>query len=386
MRVGPDLPCQEWTVVGPGDESLGDACNTRIIARKDGLHHLRATNTLPVTANVGLEVGLFTDQQATLTPGVQASRIVIVLGQAVDFGLDVPAGQRLYLGLGGGWIGRWTIRDPSGAVRGVVHSSRLTEYVDVPASPTAGRWTLSVVRDAETQRTWQAFVTAWLPTDDAGAITPGTPTPVELQPGEVLRRTFHAVSGQRVYLRLADLVRRNGFRPDTALVTLVAPSGRVVEIGRFFVSAEMRDFYEGVVRETGEWTLVVDLGSDLSITADATLGLASDVTEPAVVGASRVFVRAPGQVKRLTFQGTAGQDLLYQVSNPAFRLPGGTLNPGAGTLTLRAPDGRTQQLLFWRFASGGAGAATLDATGTWTILVDPAEDRVGGFDGFLSLS
>jgi hypothetical protein len=170
---------------------------------------------------------------------------------------------------------------------------------------------------------------------------------------------FDGTAGQQVSLGMSavsiGISDVTIFRPEgTTLVSL----GWVVSNGKSLVMT---------LPVAGTYQILVDARPFYS--GSMTLTLSEDLQGSIAIGGASVPVSLtrPGQRARLTFSGTAGQ----QVS---LGLTAATVGSG---VSLFAPDGTT-------VASGGYGTtpAALDspplpATGTYTILVDPSYAQTG---------
>ena len=77
----------------------------------------------------------------------------------------------------------------------------------------------------------------------------------------------------------------------------------------------------------------------------------------------------PGAVARLTFAGTAGQKVTVTIHDSTFP-------DSCGLVALLSPTGSTLDLMCVRNGSGTL-PATLPATGTYTVLVNPDGQMTG---------
>lgn len=142
----------------------------------------------------------------------------------------------------------------------------------------------------------------------------------------------------------------------------------------------------------GTWTLVVDPVGDSVGQVTFALGQVSD-PPPATVTAgtpATVSLGAPGQNADLSFHAEAGQRMVAQVSSAAWTsaLAGGTPGSGIAFPRLLRPDGSAVPLTGPGVRAGAElweSTFPLDATGTWTLQVDPDADSVGSLELVLSL-
>ena len=123
---------------------------------------------------------------------------------------------------------------------------------------------------------------------------------------------------------------------------------------------------------TGTYTIVVDPNSTFTGTMNLTLhNVPSDVTGTITAGGAPVTVTTttPGQNASLSFTGTTGQRISLDLTSVTL---------ASSAVTVKKPDGTT---LFSAANVGTAGtffdAVTLPATGTYTILIDPALAATG---------
>jgi len=98
-----------------------------------------------------------------------------------------------------------------------------------------------------------------------------------------------------------------------------------------------------------------------------------DVTGTVSIGgaAAPVTMSVPGQNGRVTFGGTSGQQV-------TVRITGNTMTYVVATLL--KPDGTTLTSITLFSASGNFATQTLPTTGTYTVVIDPYQERVGSLN------
>jgi hypothetical protein len=145
-----------------------------------------------------------------------------------------------------------------------------------------------------------------------------------------------------------------------------------VVLGQFSMSSSAT-YGDYTLNATGTWTVVLDPNN--ASTGSATLTFANDVPTRILSHGVAVTTAIPfrGQSANYTFAGTAGQHVTFDVS--ASTWTNGTLAGGA-TMILRSPS----NVVLGQFSiSGGPtlGSFTLNATGTWTVVLDPNNASTG---------
>jgi YD repeat-containing protein len=186
--------------------------------------------------------------------------------------------------------------------------------------------------------------------------------------GTIALVVFEGAAGQRVSLGLSAVTI------GTSDVTLYAPSGSQVGFATVVTTGGAID-----AQLVAAGTYAIAVAPRPGFTGSATLTLSQEVTGSLTVDGAAVPVSLarPGQRARLTFAGTAGQRVSVHLAGISIT---------SGTVSVLNPDGTS-------LGSGvgfGVGAdATLDApplpaTGTYSVLVDPANAYTGNLT--LSLS
>jgi hypothetical protein len=188
--------------------------------------------------------------------------------------------------------------------------------------------------------------------------TDGTPaafdTPIA---GDDARFTFSATSGQHV-----SAVLSSTWSPFSAIL-LFAPDGQL------FWTNQQAGFLESPpLDQTGTWSILVDRVNPEPDSGTLRVYAFDDITASAdLSGTAHGLSLVPGQRATYSFSGTAGQKISALLSN----IKPGPCGALKHLLTLVRPDDSvaadstcTDKLKF-------LDATTLDATGTWKVVVDP---------------
>ncbi len=197
------------------------------------------------------------------------------------------------------------------------------------------------------------------------------------RPGQNARLTFSGTAGQQV--TIGGSASNIGFSNWGTYVSAKNPDGSTL-----LAPADVgSDGYGSNVLSlpaTGTYSIFVDPRN--AMTGNITITLSSEVTLPITMDGSPInlsFTRA-GQNARLTFSGTAGQQVTVGASSSTI----GFSNWGT-YLSVRNPDG-SMLLVQQDVGSDGFGsnALSLPATGTYSILVDPRLSMTGNITITLS--
>jgi hypothetical protein len=218
--------------------------------------------------------------------------------------------------------------------------------------------------DPDVANSGTATVKLFLIADQTGTIlTDGTAKAVNLtKPGQNARFTFSGTSGQRFTSVITSPTFPGCYG---AYLALVRPDGSWLNWAGTCGSDAFVD--ATVLDVTGTWTLMVDPVGTAVGTASVKLYLDTDQTGTILTNgtAKAVSLTTPGQRAAFTFSGTTGQQFSSVVSSSTF--------PGcnSGFLSLVRPDGTALTYAGICNADGFQDAIALDATGTWTVLIDP---------------
>jgi hypothetical protein len=244
-------------------------------------------------------------------------------------------------------------------------------FLDAQTLDQNGTWTLRF--DPRSVDTGAATLTTYLVTDQTFSITPtsgGVAKSFNLTtPGANGLITFTGSIGQRISANLTGL---SNF-PDCYDLFLVRPDGSnfgadAPNCGTngSFLDAQTLD-------QNGTWTVRFDPRSADTGSATLTTYLVTDQTGTiSKGGASKsVAISTPGQNARFTFSGTSGTSVTANVTSAAFS---GT---GCYGVEFVRPDGTIPASTVSCNATVTLGPFVLDASGTWTVVVDPQDIETG---------
>jgi len=216
----------------------------------------------------------------------------------------------------------------------------------------AGTYTLLVDPDSANKPTYEFII--WdinPPVVEGGPIELGNFVSGELKiPGQTAVYTFEGEAEQTLYFDAQTTSEGTYF-------ILTAPDGRT-EVFNIYNN----DQGPVVLEQAGAYTLVVDPDSANKPTYEF---IVWDIDPPVVEGGPIEFgafvngeLKIPGQTAVYTFEGTAGQTIFFDVQTTS-----------EGTyFNLIAPDGRTEVFSVY---NNDQGPLALEATGTYTLVVDP---------------
>ncbi len=236
-------------------------------------------------------------------------------------------------------------------------------FLDGTSLPSTGTYTV-VVDPSDALTGTATLKLADVPQDLTRPIAAGGPpvTVTTTTAGQNVRLTFTGAAGQSVSLQLAGVTIANG------IVSFLRPDGTTLAIKAFAAGTTFVD--PVVLPAGGTYTVLIDPANAAVGSLTATLyDVPPDVTGTISVGGPAVHVTAtvPGQNARLTFNGAAGQAVTVTLSAATIQ---------SGTVSILRPGGATVVIRFF-FAPGGTLTATLPATGSYTLLVDPFNAATG---------
>src|SRR6266511_4058152 len=328
------------------------------------------------TGNVSLTLNDATDATDTITPGGPAVTVTTTTpGQNASLTFDGVAGQRVSLQISSSTFTRCltvsdTIKKPDGTNLASTDLCGATGYIDTVVLPVTGTYTILIDPHGTTTGS-QTLVLNDVPADVTGTITPGGPavTVTITTPGQNASLTFDGVAGQRVSLQISSSTFTGCL---TVSDTIKKPDGTNLASTDLCGATGYIDTV--VLPATGSYTILIDpagmtTGSQTLVLNDVPADVTGTITPggPAVT----VTTTTPGQNAGLTFDGVAGQRVSLQISSSTFT---GCLTVSD---TIKKPDGTNLASTSLCGATGYIDTVVLPATGTYTILIDPAGMTTG---------
>ncbi|OQW62894.1 MAG: hypothetical protein BVN28_04885 [Nitrospira sp. ST-bin4] len=321
----------------------------------------------PVSTYTGnVTVTVSTELTGNITPGGAAVPISISrIGQNARYLFTGSAGGTVSLQLSSVTIttGSVSIIKPDGTNL-VAPTSFGTGggVLDSQVLPASG--TYAILVDPSSTYTGSVTLTLYNQPDVTGTITidGSTVIPTLTVPGQRARYTFSGTAGQWVNLGVSTV------SITSSTVSILKPDGTTLVSNTISTAGGSVD-PTTALPTTGTYTIVVDPTS--TYTGSMTLTLSSVLTGSVTLdgGGVAVSLTRIGQTARYTFSGTTGQWVSLGLTSVTIT---------SVTVTLVKPDGTT--LASASVGTGGGGlepSTTLPATGTYTIVVDPAGTYIG---------
>jgi YD repeat-containing protein len=317
----------------------------------------------------------FVHVTGTITPGGAAVTATTTSpGQNIVLTFNGTAGQRVSLQTSNTTIaaGYITVRKPDGfslMESPIIGSSR---YLDAATLPASGTYTITV--DPNGENTGSIVLTlSDVAADTNSTITAGgeAVTAANTAAGQNARFTFTGTAGQKISLKLLNASYPNApWGSYYGSLSIIKPNGtNLVNPASYTINGYYLDTV--ILPDAGTYTILVDVYDSLIGSIDVVLYDASDVVDVITPGGAAVQVNlnSPGQIARLTFSGTAGQQATVRVT-------GNTM--GITNVKLSKPDGTQLTITTASVGSFNLTTQTLPVTGTYTITVDPSAANTGG--------
>ncbi len=322
-----------------------------------------------VTGSGTITVVDATNQTGPIAVGGTVTATIAQPGQNARFTFAGTVGQQRAVtlsGLTGALTGATcSLLRPDGTTAASAWCDGVNGFLDQITIDVPGTW--SVLIDPDRTATGTATVTLANATDQTGTIAVGGTAAVAItQPGQNARFTFAGTTGQ---LRSVTL---SGFAGGltTAMCSLVRPDGTVLDEA---VCSGTGSFLDHVALDvTGTWTVLVDPATSTGTATVALVDATDQAGTIAIGGSASVTITRAGQNARFTFAGVSGTSRKVTVSAVG---PGFTSSCFA--LSLLRPNATV--LASTAVCANGTvlGPVTLDASGTWTVLVDPYGPATG---------
>jgi hypothetical protein len=336
----------------------------------------------PTTGTATFKTFLVVDQGGTITPsasGAAISATVTTPGQNVFGTFTGTTGQRISETATGvtGFVGclsyQLLLVRPDGTTMASVGQCGTSDaFLDAFTLDQTGTW--KAVLDPIGATTGSATFTTFLATNQTASITPSaTGAAISASvgtPGQNVVGTFTGTTGQRISETATSVAGFAGCISYQLL--LVRPDGTTVAAnGVCGTSDNFLDTY--TLDQSGTWQAVLDPIGATTGTATFTTYLVSDQTGTITLGgaAKNVSITTPGQNARFTFSGSSGASVTVGVTGATF------VGCASYVIDLLRPDGSTLAGVGECGATATFGPTTLDASGTWTLVIDPQGATTG---------
>jgi hypothetical protein len=308
------------------------------------------------------------DVTGTVTPGDAAiTQTLNYPGQNIRYTFNGTAGQQVSLNVTSGTLRTYSMSilkpDGTSLAEVSVPSGFSGNYIDRQALPVDGTYTVLI--DGYSASTGNVTIALYaVPADLTGTVNIGGPSvPITFNiPGQNASYTFSGNAGQKVSLGLSGVSVSSIVylkKPDGTTLTSaeVYPPGRSIDTQTLPVNGTYSVFIDPIAASTGNTTLTVNDASD--VTATITPGGPSVTTTTSVAGQNAV----------LSFDGTTGQRISLKLSSYGI----------AYFVSLKRPNGTeiAQRFVNSGFTGDYIDTLVLDATGTYTILLDPYDTFTG---------
>jgi hypothetical protein len=324
------------------------------------------------------------DQTGTIaTAGAPVAVNITTPGQRAIFSFHGSVGNRVSIEFSASSIAACTVtlNRPDGSVAetmsGLCRNATVTTWFDPFTLDQAGTWSIRV--DPGGSDHGHGTLQRWGVVDQSGPVaTDGTATSVNITtPGQAARFTFAGTSGDRVSTSLtaSTFAANCGDQLQGFALTVLRPDGTIFEttnrVCNYGPSPTSAYLDVKPLNQTGTWVAVVDpIGPTLGA---ATIQVYDVVDQTGTVqtdnSPTNIDLTAPGQRAQMSFAGATGQKV-------AISLGSSTFATGCAFTILR-PDATTFESASCAAPGAVLDTATLDQTGTWTAVVDPAGPDTG---------
>jgi hypothetical protein len=350
------------------------------------------TQTLPTTgaysilinpqgSNIGSATLTLNDVSAdvisTITPGGSPVTVTTTsVGQNAQVTFDGNSDQRVSLKISGvtftggnGYVDVY-IKKPDGTT--LASSSFINSsggFIDTKTLPVTGTYTILV--DPQGTNVGSVTLTLYdVPANVSGPIVPGgSSVSVTLTtPGQNAELGFTGTTNQRVFLRING-VSVTGGSPNWMTVSIRKPDGTSLVSTTVDASGGYIDTQTLPV--DGAYIVLVDPLNTTTGSATLTLyNVPADIPGTITPGdpPTTVATSSPGQNVKLTFAGSANQRVFVRISDVS--LTGGS--PNWVNVAIKKPDGSTLISTTVDTSGGTIDTTVLPVTGTYSLVVDPA--------------
>ncbi|MEO8306261.1 MAG: IPT/TIG domain-containing protein [Betaproteobacteria bacterium] len=221
---------------------------------------------------------------------------------------------------------------------------------------------------------------AWLSRDLSGSLTVGAPMAVALaRPGQNARMTFTGTLGALIAVQVRRIVTAPANQP--LIVQVNRPDG--TRHGNANAAGSGETLVLPPLPVTGTYTVFIEPDSNTAQgAATSAMEVLLDPGQILAIDAPtlRSTIAVAGASARYTFNGTAGQNLGFGISNLALT------NGWNAIFSIYKPDGLALASVSCSGSTGrcGINLVNLPATGTYQVVVRPAYGGVGSVDATLS--
>ena len=338
---------------------------------------LPTTGTYTLTANPsGNTTGNYTVQIYNVP--ADASTSATIGGSAVTQTTTVP-GQNAQVTFSGtaGQRASWiftnvvysgslnvTILNPDGSVLRAGTNVGSGYFFDTLVLPTTGTYTLTANPSGNTTGNYTVQIYN-VPADASTSATIGgsAVTQTTTVPGQNAQVTFSGTAGQR-----ASWIFTNVVYSGSLNVTILNPDGSVLRAGTNVGSGYFFDTL--VLPTTGTYTLTANPSGNTTGNYTVQIYNVPYLTSSLTIGGSSTTVApaSPGQDAKVTFSGTSGQVISLALTGVSI---------SQSDVSIQRPDSSNLVAPTLVTTTGKVIAATLNVTGTYTILVDPRTTNTG---------
>ena len=318
------------------------------------------------TGSMTLELYGVTDVMGTITPGGSAVTVTTTIpGQNAQLTFAGTAGQRMSVNGSSAFGVCWNlgIYKPDGTQLTNTFSCGSSIFIEPTALPDTGNYTVRI--DPTGSVTGQGTATLYEVVDISGSISIGG-APVSITtttPGQLARLSFTGTAGQRISLNgsstFSTCWNLGIYKPDGTQLTNTFSCGSSIFIEPLLLP------------DSGSYTVVLDPSGAGTGGGTATLYEVADVTGSIAINGPSVNVTlgTPGQVARLSFDGTAGQRI---------SLNGSSTFSTCWNLGIYKPNGTQLTNTFSCGSSIFIEPLLLPESGSYTVVLDPSGAGTGG--------
>jgi hypothetical protein len=307
------------------------------------------------------------DINETISAGGPSLPISITtVGQQARLTFTGTAGQAASVNIGGTLPPTWvSFYKPDGS--NLIGTSNLGGanggFIDRQVLPTTGTYT--IVIDPKDTYTATVDVTVYNLVDASGTLTPDAgATPVSLTvPGQNASFTFDGTTGQQLSIAVTGVTTTPGVHTN---VYIYKPDGSLLASDLILSSMTQAVFDAITLPTSGTYRVFVDPQGYCTGSLNLAVYNAPNVIDTIALGESKtITVPVIGQKARVSYNGTAGQTIGVNLTNPTASIKVSVLKPDGSPFI-----GATNAPNFFPMSN-------LPATGAYTFVVDPQGSATG---------